>query len=77
MNTIFVDFPDQEEDGNAEISPQQVQMAAEKWVKRCQCSAMVFLTIWFVWILTSQLLRSHLPSSLFMLNADDAELTGW
>jgi len=33
--------------------------------------------LWIGWIVTSQVLRGTLPASLYMLNPDDAVLTGW
>jgi hypothetical protein len=67
------------QDEPTQATPEQIKAEAEKWVQRCQYSAVVAFTGWLAWIIISQVLRVNgmLPASLFMLNADDQALTGW
>lgn len=62
-----------------EMSVEEIKQAAATWVSRCQIGAFIYITLWIGWIVAAQLLRksSILPSSWFILNPDNAELTGW
>lgn len=60
-----------------EATQDEILRDAEKWVQRCKISAVFIILAWIGWIVTAQVLRGVLPSSLYMLNADDAALTGW
>lgn len=72
-------FPEEPTAAEAAMTPEEIKAEAQKWVQRCQYSALVVCTVWLVWIVTSQVLRIQglLPANLFMLNADDESLTGW
>ncbi|KAL7569339.1 hypothetical protein ACA910_016881 [Epithemia clementina (nom. ined.)] len=62
-----------------EMSLEEIKQAAASWVSKCQTCAAIFLTLWIGWIVAAQVLRNAgiLPSSWFILNPDNAELTGW
>jgi hypothetical protein len=73
-------FPSDFADDNDEsgLTPEQIQMEAQKWVSRCKKGAIVGFIILVAWIITAQLLRgSVFPPSLYMLNPDDVSITGW
>jgi hypothetical protein len=72
---VIADFPDE----NApEMTPEEIQMETQKWVTRCKFSAVIVTGLFVAWIVVAQVLRgSVFPPSLYMLNADDAEVTGW
>jgi hypothetical protein len=72
---IYTDFTD---DSVPELTPEQIQMEAQKWVARCKVGAVIGFTCFVAWIVVAQVLRgSVFPSTWYMLNADNAELTGW
>jgi len=71
---LLPDFPD---DSVPDATPEEIRRVAEKWVRRCKFSAIAVVAAWIGWIVTAQVLRSSLPASLYMLNSDDASLTGW
>jgi len=71
----LADFPD--EDLPETTTPEEILRIAEKWVKRCRSSAIVAMTAWIAWIISAQVLREFLPASMYMLNSDDAAMTGW
>ena len=69
---------DFQDDATTELTPEQIQMEAQKWVARCKCGAVASFSAFAGWIVVAQVLRgSVFPASLYMLNSDDAELTGW
>lgn len=60
-----------------ELTPEEITQNAEKWVLRCRIGATIVILAWIAWIVVAQVLRDILPTSLYMLNPDDATLTGW
>jgi hypothetical protein len=68
---------DFQDDAAVEATPEEIKQEAEKWVRRCKICATVAVASWVAWIVTAQVLRNVLPSSLYMLNPDDQALTGW
>jgi hypothetical protein len=61
------------------LTPEEVQRLVKVWVGRCRMGAILSWTLVIGWIVTAQVLRrdSVLPAKWYMLNADDASLTGW
>lgn len=74
FNKTITDFPDEDV---ADATPEEIQRVADKWVRRCRACAILVVGAWIAWIITAQVLRDILPASLYMLNSDDASLTGW
>jgi hypothetical protein len=73
---FITDFADDNDD--AGLTPEQIQMESQKWVSRCKKGSIVSLIIFIAWIVIAQVLRgSVFPPSLYMLNPDDASITGW
>lgn len=73
---LFVDFADDNDESG--LTPEQIQMESQKWVSRCKKGAFVGFTVFIAWIIIAQVLRgSVFPPSLYMLNPDDASITGW
>lgn len=72
-------FPttDFQQDEPVERDTEAIKEEAEKWVSRCKTGASVVMSCWIGWIIAVQLLRGLLPSSFFMLTADDSASTGW
>lgn len=70
---FFVDF----QDDPTEATQEEIKQEALKWIQRCKIGASITVTIWLAWIITSQVMRDHLPASLFMLAPDDSAMTGW
>lgn len=68
---------DFQQDEPVERDTEAIKEEAEKWVSRCKTGASVVMSCWIGWIITAQLLRDQLPSSLFMLTSDDSAATGW
>ncbi len=73
---LFVDFADDSDESG--LTPEQIQMESQKWVSRSKKGAIVSFTVFIAWIVIAQVLRgSVFPPSLYMLNPDDASITGW
>ena len=74
--TLITDFGDDDDD--AALTPEQIQMESQKWVSRCKKGSIVSFIIFIAWIVIAQVLRgSVFPPSLYMLNPDDVSITGW
>jgi hypothetical protein len=74
--SLDADFADDSDDSG--LTPEQIQMESQKWVSRCKKGSIVSLIIFVAWIVIAQVLRgSVFPPSLYMLNPDDASITGW
>ena len=60
------------------MSPEDIQMEAQKWVQRCKYGAVIATACFLGWVIIAQVFRGNIfPPSLYMLNLDDAEVTGW
>jgi len=59
------------------MTAEEIQMEAQKWLSRCQKSAIIAFGLWLAWVIVSQVLKDVLPASLYMMRSDDAALTGW
>lgn len=77
MHILFIVIDFQEEPDDPNLSAEDIKGRASFWVKRCQMGAITVFTLWVIWIILAQVLRRYLPVRLYMVNADDAELTGW
>lgn len=63
---------------DADMNQEQVQRNTQKWMRYHQMGAGVGMACFFGWIVIAQILRgSSIPNAFYMLNSDDAELTGW
>jgi hypothetical protein len=76
-NEGIVNPDDHFQDDPTEATQDEIKREATLWVQRCKICASVFVVLWIAWIVCAQVFRSVLPASLYMLNADDAALTGW
>ena len=79
----FLDFQDDQQSTSDRSGPamslEEIKQATAAWVSRCQTGAAIFLTLWVGWIVAAQVLRNAdiLPSSWFILDPSNSELTGW
>ena len=74
--SLFTDFADDNDE--AGLTPEQIQVESLKWVSRCKKGAIVSFIVFVAWIVIAQVLRgSVFPPSLYMLNPDDVSITGW
>ena len=74
--SLVTDFADDNED--SELTPEQIQMESQKWVSRCKKGSIVSFILFVAWVVIAQVLRGAVfPPSLYMLNPDDASITGW
>jgi hypothetical protein len=60
------------------LSPEQIKLEMEKWVRRCHYGAVVSISVFVAWIVIAQVLRgSVLPRQLYFIRPDNADITGW
>jgi len=77
QNQGILNPDDHFQDDPTEATQEEIKQEALKWIQRCKIGASITVTIWLAWIITSQVMRDHLPASLFMLAGDDSAMTGW
>jgi len=60
------------------MTADEIQLEAQKWVFRCRVGAVLGSLVFVAWIVVAQVYRGTVfPASLYMLNSDSAEMTGW
>jgi hypothetical protein len=81
---VHIDFPEEsataaaQQQPRPELSPEEIKLEMEKWVRRCHYGAVVSITAFVAWIVIAQVLRgSVLPRQLYFIRPDNADITGW